>query len=94
MPDGIAEGANVDWWTVAGLTDRAIFLRAEMKTPGEAWLSFRVNDAGEASELRQASYFRPRGVAGRAYWWVLLPFHAPIFRLMATRLATRMARTP
>jgi uncharacterized protein YbjT (DUF2867 family) len=90
-PDGpLAQGSSVDWWTVDGLSERAVFLRAEMKTPGEAWLSFRVNENGDASELRQASFFRPKGVMGRLYWWLLLPFHAPIFRMMSTRLAARM----
>jgi uncharacterized protein YbjT (DUF2867 family) len=94
-PDGpLAEGSSVDWWTVDGLGERSLFLRAEMKTPGEAWLSFRVNEKGEESELRQASFFRPKGVSGRLYWWMLLPFHAPIFRMMSTRLANRMSATP
>jgi hypothetical protein len=61
-----------------------------MKTPGEAWLSYRVDDKGEKSELQQSAFFRPRGITGRLYWWLLLPFHAPIFRLMALRLAARM----
>ena len=90
-PRGLGLGKEVDWWTIDGIDDRALFLRARMKTPGEAWLSFRVDPAGEAAELRQASYFRPRGLLGRLYWWLLLPFHAPIFRLMAARLARRMA---
>lgn len=90
--DGLAPGASVDWWTIDGVDRRALFLRAEMRTPGEAWLSFRVDEAENGSELRQASYFRPRGLSGRLYWWLLLPFHAPIFRLMAMRLASRMGR--
>jgi hypothetical protein len=90
-PEGkLTPGARVDWWTVDAAGDRAILLRAGMKTPGEAWLSFRIDEAEEGSELRQTSFFRPRGVTGRLYWWLLLPFHAPIFRLMAMRLVTRM----
>ena len=27
----------------------------------------------------QRAIFRPRGLAGRLYWWVLIPFHAIIF---------------
>jgi hypothetical protein len=93
-PEGeLTDGVRVDWWTVDAATDRALLLRAEMKTPGEAWLSFRVDDAEEGSELRQSSFFRPRGILGRLYWWLLLPFHAPIFRLMAMRLVSRMERT-
>ena len=90
-PDGrLSEGAKVDWWTVEAAADRALLLKAEMKTPGEAWLSFRVDPSGEGSELQQSAFFLPRGLLGRAYWWVLLPVHAPIFRSMATRLVSRM----
>jgi len=34
----------------------------------------------------------PRGLLGRLYWWVLLPFHAPIFRRMARRIAKTAER--
>lgn len=89
---GLTKGAKVDWWTVEEAAENALLLRADMKTPGEAWLSLRVDPTGDkTSELSQAAYFRPRGLLGRLYWWALLPFHVPIFRLMGTRLATRMA---
>ncbi len=42
---------------------------------------------GGGSRLRQAAEFHPDGLAGRAYWWVLLPVHAVIFELMARRVA-------
>lgn len=85
-------GAIVDWWTVEARSADALLLRSRMRTPGEAWLSFRVVPSYNGSELRQTGLFRPRGLLGRLYWWVLLPFHAPIFRLMVTRLATRMSK--
>ncbi|MGF1598413.1 MAG: SDR family oxidoreductase [Acidimicrobiales bacterium] len=63
-------------------------LRAEMKVPGEAWLEWRITDNGPgSSQLRQLARFHPRGVAGRAYWWVLLPIHKIIWRQLAQRLA-------
>jgi hypothetical protein len=89
----LAPGTRVDWWTVEASAEDALFLRAEMKTPGEAWLGFRVTGTRSGSELRQSAFFRPRGLLGRLYWWLLLPFHAPIFRLMALRLAKRMDRS-
>ncbi|MEA2446822.1 MAG: hypothetical protein QOK47_459 [Actinomycetota bacterium] len=93
-PEGdLVAGSQVDWWTVEAVDARALVLRADMKTPGEAWLSFRVDEGDPDSFLQQSSFFRPRGIGGRLYWWLLLPFHAPIFRLMATRLATRMGRS-
>jgi hypothetical protein len=36
--------------------------------------------------LSQTAYFQPRGLLGRLYWAVLIPFHAVIFRLMAERI--------
>ena len=30
--------------------------------------------------------FHPRGVSGRAYWWVLLPIHKVMWRELAERL--------
>jgi uncharacterized protein YbjT (DUF2867 family) len=93
-PEGPLErGARVDWWKVEAASPNALFLRAQMKTPGESWLTFRLVPDDGGSELRQAALFRPRGLLGRLYWWLLLPFHAPIFGLMARRLARRMGRT-
>lgn len=86
---GLVPGARVDWWTVEGIEDRALYLKAEMKTPGEAWVGWRASRGNGAGELHQSAYFRPRGVLGRLYWWGLYVFHVPIFRLMATRIAKR-----
>ena len=94
-PEGpLQRGTKVDWWEVEGAEPRALLLRARMKTPGEAWLSLRVAGAEDGSELRQTALFRPRGLLGRLYWWGLLPFHAPIFKLMVVRLARRMSASP
>jgi hypothetical protein len=30
--------------------------------------------------------FHPRGVAGRLYWWLLLPIHKVIWKRLAERL--------
>ena len=38
------------------------------------------------SRLRQLARFHPRGIAGRAYWWVLLPIHKVIWKQLAERL--------
>lgn len=91
---GLKEGARVDWWTVQEVDNERLLLKAEMRVPGEAWLEWRVVPRQGTSELRQTAYFRPRGVAGRLYWYLLYPFHAPIFRLMAYRLARRAEGRP
>jgi hypothetical protein len=38
--------------------------------------------------LQQTTYFRPRGLSGRLYWYALLPFHLFIFGNMARRIVT------
>ena len=43
-------------------------------------------DGGRRSRLRQRALFAPRGLFGRLYWWLLVPFHGPIFRSMLARL--------
>ena len=62
-------------------------LRAEMKVPGGAWLEWRVSAEDDGrTRLRQLARFTPRGVAGRLYWWVLLPIHKVIWKQLAERL--------
>ena len=53
-----------------------------MKLPGEAWLEFKI--VGQT--LFQTATFRPHGVWGRCYWYILFPVHVLIFRGMAKRL--------
>ena len=31
------------------------------------------------TRLRQKATFKPTGLFGNLYWWVLQPFHGPIF---------------
>jgi uncharacterized protein YbjT (DUF2867 family) len=85
-PRALRAGDALDFWRVL-LADRAggrLILYAEMKLPGEAWLEFQVTSA----ELRQTATFRPRGLLGRLYWLLCLPFHAWLFPKMAARLAS------
>ncbi len=87
-PDSINPGDALDFWRVL-LADREkkrLLLFAEMKLPGEAWLEFRIDDN---NYLHQKATFRPKGVFGRMYWYVLLPFHFFIFNGMIDNLANR-----
>ena len=77
-PDKIYPGDSLDFWRVL-LADREkgrLLLFAEMRLPGEAWLEFRVD---QDNVLHQTATFRPRGLAGRLYWYSILPFHYFIF---------------
>jgi len=76
---------TVDFWRVvkADKEKGHLILYAEMNLPGEAWLEFQLNE----ETLYQIVVFRPRGLLGRLYWYVLLPIHFFIFRNMIKKLS-------
>ncbi|WP_347925468.1 SDR family oxidoreductase [Pontimicrobium sp. SW4] len=78
-------GDALDFWRVifADKSKQKLLLYAEMKLPGEAWLEFKIED----NILKQTATFRPRGLAGRLYWYSVLPFHGFIFNGMIKKLA-------
>ena len=83
-------GDVVDFWRVEALErPRLLRLRADMRVPGRAWLQYEVESTPEGSRLTQAAYFIPHGLAGYAYWYLLLPIHGMIFRAMVRVLAER-----
>jgi uncharacterized protein YbjT (DUF2867 family) len=88
-PEELRQGEALDFFRVAELDpiERRLTLQAEMKVPGTAWLGWRVEPTEGGSRLYQSARFVPRGLLGRLYWYVLLPFHAPIFKRMANRIA-------
>ncbi|MBI9089923.1 MAG: SDR family oxidoreductase [Desulfobacterium sp.] len=70
----------IDFWRVERITyDEHLLLRAEMQVPGFAWLEFTVKPKGMGNILTVTAYFHPRGVWGKFYWYVFLPFHHFIF---------------
>ncbi len=70
----------VDFWRVEGLQrDEMLLLRSEMKLPGRAWLEFRVAPTAGKNRLSLTAYFEPRGLAGKAYWYIFVPSHHFIF---------------
>ena len=60
---------------------------SDMKLPGEAWLQWTIEPDGAGCTLDQQAIFSPRGLFGRLYWYVLIPFHALIFARMCEELA-------
>ncbi|MGA8182319.1 MAG: SDR family oxidoreductase [Terriglobia bacterium] len=89
-PEHPAVGDALDFWRVEAYeADRRLRLFAEMKVPGRAWLEFDVEPAGSGSVVRQTAVFEPAGLAGLAYWYLLYPFHAWIFRGMLREIVKR-----
>lgn len=77
-------GDALDFWRVlyANRKEGRLLLFAEMKVPGEAWLEFKIKD----NILTQTATFRPHGIAGRLYWYAVLPFHGLVFNGMITEI--------
>lgn len=100
-PERIGYGDALDFWRVTSIEqDRHLSLRAEMKLPGQALLAFELEPLGEQrTRLVQTARFLPRGLAGLAYWYAVLPFHGIVFRGMLGGIqreseAAQQAATP
>jgi lipocalin/uncharacterized protein YbjT (DUF2867 family)/ligand-binding SRPBCC domain-containing protein len=94
-PDDCAAGDVIDGWRVEAYEpDRLLRLSAGLKLPGRGWLEFRVDplDGGTRSLMRQTATFDPKGIAGRLYWYAVLPLHALVFRGLLRRIACRAVR--
>lgn len=80
-------GDALDFWRVliADKEGGRLLLFAEMKLPGEAWLEFRL----QGNRLTQTATFRPRGLAGRLYWYAVWPFHGFVFSGMLKALSIK-----
>jgi uncharacterized protein YbjT (DUF2867 family) len=92
--DHLDQGDVLDWWRVERL-DRGHYLRlrAEFKAPGRAWLEMTVTPTDDGgSDYHQRAIFFPQGLAGRIYWYSILPFHGVIFPGMVERITARAER--
>lgn len=91
-PNELKAGDSLDFWRVLLADEKRnrLLLYAEMKLPGEAWLEFRIQEGSEDNALIQTATFRPLGLWGRIYWYMLLPFHAIIFPKMARAIVNHI----
>ncbi len=88
-------GDALDFWRVEAIEPgRMLRLRAEMKVPGLAWLELRASPEDEGARYDQRAVFFPRGLAGRLYWFAVLPFHGFVFAGMARRIAAAAVGAP
>jgi uncharacterized protein YbjT (DUF2867 family)/ligand-binding SRPBCC domain-containing protein len=94
-PDDCVVGDVIDGWLVEAYEpDRLLRLSPGLKLPGRGSLEFRVTplDGGTRSLIRQTAIFDPKGIAGRLYWYAVLPLHALVFRGLLRRIAQRGVR--
>ncbi len=77
-------GDALDFWRVlyADKEEGRLLLYAEMKSPGDAWLEFRILE----NKLIQTVTFRPLGLLGRLYWFSVIPLHGLIFKGLIKKL--------
>lgn len=87
-PSDLKAGDSLDFWRVllADEKENRLLLYAEMKLPGEAWLEFKIKEQDGQNVLHQKATFRPLGLWGRLYWYLVLPFHFLIFPMMARNI--------
>lgn len=83
-PTELNAGDALDFWRViyADKEKGKLLLYAEMILPGEAWLEFKIED----DNLYQTATFRPTGIAGRLYWYAVMPFHWFVFNGMINNI--------
>lgn len=86
-PYDIQPGDVIDCWRVIKADPKSfnLLLYAEMKMPGEAWLNIFTKN----NELVIQASFRPKGLFGRIYWWVLYIFHIPLLRGLSHQIMKR-----
>ena len=84
-PTRLHAGDALDFWRVLVADKEAgrLLLYAEMRLPGEAWLEYTI----EGGTVTQTATFRPKGVIGRLYWYLLMPIHYFLFRRLCRTIA-------
>ncbi|MBY0449908.1 MAG: SDR family oxidoreductase [Cyanobacteria bacterium] len=90
-PEWLKPGDALDFWRVIDcLTEQRLFLKAEMRLPGEAYLEFELSQIPEnpaAVKLTQTARFAPRGLMGMLYWFAVTPLHHVVFNGMLRGVA-------
>ena len=85
-------GETVDFWRVDEIVQgEMLLLVAEMKLPGKAslLLSIEEGQSKDEKEFHLVATFRPKGLAGHLYWWIIRPFHGIIFGSMVKRIPAK-----
>ena len=87
-PKLLRVGDHIDFWIVTYYKNapnhKVLRLKANMKTPGNAWLQFSIDRIKGDSKavVSMRPYFDPSGIFGYIYWYSLYPIHKIIFNQM------------
>jgi uncharacterized protein YbjT (DUF2867 family) len=88
----LAVGDALDFWRVARLEPPTrLMLVAEMKLPGEAILTFELEETPRGTRVSQRAFYLPRGLLGLIYWGLVSPFHYFVFNGMLRGIADACA---
>ena len=80
----------IDFWRIEDLKkDERLLLRAEMKIPGKAWLEFKIDKFHDQNKLYVTAYFIHKGLVGKLYWCIFVPFHRIIFKNLIREIENR-----
>lgn len=92
-PEHLSVGDALDFWRVLDIKPpHKLILLAEMKLPGEALLNIELIPCNRGTQIRVGTRFRPTGLYGIIYWYLLLPFHNLLFGGMLNKLAGRVGK--
>jgi uncharacterized protein YbjT (DUF2867 family) len=79
----LVAGAPLDFWRVEEVEPpRRLRLRAEMRLPGKAWLTWDLEAQDAGTKIVQRADFHPKGLGGLVYWYAIAPFHRWVFPQM------------
>ncbi len=83
-------GETVDFWRVLNKVDgEELELLAEMKLPGTAVLKLSIEKRRDHNFFVLIATFRPKGLLGHLYWWVVRPFHGIVFGSMVKNIVKK-----
>ena len=92
-PHELLPGEAMDVWRAEVVEPpHKLFLRAEMKLPGRAWLNFEARPEGSGTRLLITALMEPHGLPGWLYWWSTYPYHRFGFRQLASILGQAAER--
>jgi uncharacterized protein YbjT (DUF2867 family) len=76
----LSKGDYIDCWKVEEAQyPQRLLLHALMKMPGDAYLEFELIRQNNKTLLYQTALFRPQGLLGSCYWYLLYPIHNLLF---------------
>ncbi|WP_345971345.1 SDR family oxidoreductase [Sulfurimonas sp. HSL1-6] len=100
-PKFIRVGDRIDFWVVTFYKNKpgnkVLRLKAEMLTPGNAWLQFILQPVQEEegkARLTLTAYFEPNGIGGYLYWYSLYFIHKYIFKTMVENILLSSYQIP